>query len=416
VKLRARGVAENLLRTGPRRREVLRALGALVLGGWLLPRGFAAAAEPVKVLWREKIPRDGLITARVTIGGREHLMCVDTGTDAVCFDPWLRGLLRGEGREVKATLFQGEDTLRGFEGPSIKVQGLVLHEPLVVLYDLSEHTQKWGRTLEGIIGMEMLRQGKLLLNFEESVAEVHTGPWRLEAAQGKVIRLDPNSQMPTFAAEISGRFFSCIVDTGYSGCIALPETIFDALVEKGWIEAGKSRWSHSVLDEISGWFLQGELMGKPLAGVTVKRIANDSGPVGLQWLRGFNTEIDLNVRTMRASVLKKAPSPVMIDYTLGADLIFEKGGARVDSLLGGGSAEAAGLAVGDVLVRFGDLEVGKIDYPALASAVRVSAGQAVPVKFLRKSDGVPVEATLKLGPLAEAWNFGGREKGPVKVP
>jgi hypothetical protein len=264
--------------------------------------------------------------------------------------------------------------------------------------------------------MSLLRAGRVMLDFEADVMEVSTGPWRLKAAESQMFELAREVEVPAFQAKLNGHDFRCVVDTGYSGCIALPAAVYDALVAKGWIEMAKSHWSDDKPDASSGWFLQGEFLGKSLVGVSVSRKKGDGGVLGLQWLCGFRTEIDLDARAMRMQVLPKALPPVRIALTIGVGFIFEKGEVRVDALYSGGEAEAMGLAVGDAVMQFAELKADRMDFTALAAVVRAHEGKTIPLRFRRKSDGALAEGNLRVRPLANAWNFAGRQKGAGKAP
>ena len=75
----------------------------------------------------------------------------------------------------------------------------------------------------------------------------------------------------------------------------------------------------------------------------------------------------------------------------------------------GGAAEAAGLKPGDVIEELGSLKASEMNHLIIGEAIAASAEKEVAIRFLRKSDGVHVNAKLKLPPVISEWDFAGRD-------
>jgi hypothetical protein len=89
-----------------------------------------------------------------------------------------------------------------------------------------------------------------------------------------------------------------------------------------------------------------------------------------------------------------APSGRRVRFGTVPDFAFQGPGARIDSVVPGSPAEAAGLLPGDVLVRIGDLEIGNLR--EFSAALRsLEAGQTVEATVLREGAEVTVPVTVE---------------------
>jgi hypothetical protein len=334
-------------------------------------------------------------------------MIIDSGAAFSFLDVSLRKLILEEA---------GNAHLKLYRSLPLQVQSIITPNPQIALVDFRALRRMLGGKLDGLLGVPQLKSGKLLLNYDEGFLEVHTGGWKIDQKEYGEIAFDNSEANPTFVANIEGRPCELLFDTGDDGSISLETSDFAFLVKSGVIELSNV---HGRIQDVSGlnkhqqgWFLKGELMGKSLRGISVMSVADASGAgtMGLEWIYGFNTEIDFASHRFRFQNRLKANSPLAFDLMIGAALSYDDNGAQVEALRpGGGAAEAAGLRPGDVVEHFGSLKKAELGRVPIGEVVTANAGKPIPIQFVRKSDGQKVDAMLNLPPPILAWDFAGRD-------
>lgn len=403
----------------------MKAINVLMRGLWSLifsqaivwlPHAQALAGEGNTVLFRQPIPRvPALWVAPVSVGEKQALVVLDTGAGLTVLDSSLRDALGAKLGERPVTMADGEGTRPSYEGPSLRMGALHSERSPVILSDLGMISEFVGRPLAGVVGMDFMR-GKVFLNFDQSVFEIHSGAWRLPKRGSHESALKDDSDVPKFDRPIAGKQVTFILDTGADGTITLAAPVFDALVADGVIEVSKVR-GRAVTGQgfdrraNSGWFVNKNvnLMGKDLAGVSVKSSPANS-ILGLKWLCAFNVEIDMAARKFRFQLRRAAKPPLNVQLMAGAIFFYNERGARIESLRpdGAGAAEEAGLKAGDVIEQFGAIRAPDINAVSLGEAVADAAAKEVAVRYRRKVDGVLVETKLKVAPMISEWDFAGR--------
>jgi hypothetical protein len=355
------------------------------------------------------------IIAPVAIGTTKYQMFVDTGAGSSALDLSIakESVTRREGVDLidpngGATQAQSVNTLPW------RMQSLVMEEPRVTLVDLSGLGSAVGGRILGVLGVPQIQVGKLLLDYDSKLLAIHGGNWRLEGADVIRGQLDDTSEVPTFRAEIEGKKFDLAIDTGDDGSVALDQTTFAGFVKLGVIEPAPIRGRMDVLSGSPGarygWFLKGELMGRPLRGVTV--LAHEglmgTGAIGLTWLYAFSVEIDFKAKQWRYRKRPNVTPPVSMDLMIGAMFSFDQKGTRITSLRPVvGAAERSGLRVGDVIEECDSLKGAEIDKASLSEVVKSKAGSSVAIKYRRGAEEFSGEIVLPKG--ISAWDFAGKD-------
>ena len=404
----------------------------LAVFGWLIGVGsfaillftqqIACAQKPETVFLRQSIPRVPVdITTKVSVDGKDRLFVVDTGAEASVFDlsrwvsanPDLKDLnvRYSDSQATQRTFFNARCPF--YIAPSLRAQSLIVEHPTVAIIDLHEFSDRLGWKLDGILGMPALSAGIISLNYDKRLLEIHAGPWRLNPSDSHEMDLEKDMGVPIFDVQLGGHPVQFLIDTGDCGCVSLETSVFEALVKEGWIEVADTEetWlgAWGRYSRRRGWFLKGELMGRTLVGVSVCGDPEVS-LLGLEWLYGFNTEIDFTARKFRYQKRSDAPPPMDSVMMIGAGLTYGRRGALVEKLWPKtGAAANAGLKNGDVIEAFDGLKSAQMNSTAIAERVAANAGKTIKVRFLRKSDGAHVRATLRLPPPISPWNFAGRE-------
>lgn len=303
--------------------------------------------------------------------------------------------------------------MKYYQGPSLKIGSVFDEHPEVMVSDLKTFVRLIGKPCVGLLGINVMKRGKILLNYDDRIFKIHVGPWSLNKSDFHEIELNQDSDVPEFHEMVHGHSINFLVDTGSNSCITLEASIFDLLVDAGIIELSKIKGRPASVAGMSsgrqGWFLKGELMGKNLAGVAVNSVPGIS-MVGLEWLYAFNTEIDFADHKLRYHLRGNSKQPCNTQLMTGAILLFGEGGALVERLRpGGGATENAGLKPGDVIQEFGPLKGTEMNETTIAETVADEADKEITIRYLRKADGKQISAKLKLPPIISDWNFSGRD-------
>ncbi|MEI9893102.1 MAG: aspartyl protease family protein [Chthoniobacter sp.] len=371
------------------------------------------------VLFRQKLPvSPGVVLVEGRIGGRECRILVDTGAEFSVVDRALSNLAKAPVAGAEVTDSAGQKlATRVFGFPDFQIQSLRVKEPRGVLIDLDPFSQRFGGKWDAVLGVKGLQAGKLLVDWDAGVMELHSGPWKMKESESTEDELNMDGGLPAFAATIAGHRGEFVIDTGSDGEIDLESSFFAALVRDDCIEVsskkGTSLAAAGSTEVMQGWFLHGELMGKDLQGISVRSVANvkGTGRVGMRWLSGFNSEMDWQTRRWRFQKRPMAMPPLDIDLMIGGEFAFLDGGARVEELrsVSGGPMEEAGLRKGDIVREFGTLHRGQLSLAAIGEVVTAMAGQPVNMQYTRAIDGQNVRTALKLPPPIREGDFPGRD-------
>jgi hypothetical protein len=393
----------------------------------LLFQNITFGEEPGTILLRQKLPDfPVMIRTEVSIGGQKCVMVVDSGTASTTLDTSLKNLLTEESRSARVRDENAGRMAELYRSLPLQAQSIRASEPLVWIADFSGLRKLFGGRLDGLLGVAQLKSGKMLLNRDEGFLEIHSGGWKIDGKGYDEIAFDTRGADPTFLADIERRACEIRLDTGFNRSITLEASDFDFLVKSGVIEPSKTKARDQIISGEKrskvGWFLKGELMGKSLKGIEVSSAPDEFGvgSIGLEWLYGFNIEIDFESHRFRYRIRPEAKSPLVIELMTGARLSYVNNGAQVHSLRpdGGGAAEAAGLKPGDVIERFGSLNETELNCITVAETVTTNAGKTIPIRFARQSDGANVDGTLSLPPPILVWDFAGRDifnKKPISA-
>lgn len=368
------------------------------------------------VLLRVPLPRVATVPMSVVKIEEAHVQgLLDTAAGYGVMDKSFQARVTPQKRRSWIMMPNGiEKSFDLFVGPSFELQGLQVREPSVVVSDLQGLRRMWGENIQVVVGIRELGRGVISLNYDTNEFAVRSGGWVLEAEKSEEVALTRDVDVPMFAAEIEGQNADMIIDSGTDDAIAIPHRVYKALSEGGVIVEGKVNvrgfGASGMTSNRRGWFTKGRLMGRDLAGMSVREIYGERGFVGLEWLCAFNLEIDMSKRLMRYQQRKNAESPASVQMMLGATLLFDESGATVERLRPGrGAAEEAGLEAGDILESLGGLDSTSINDVKVRELVTQNAGKSVPFRARKKSNGQKIDGQMKFPRKIAAWDFAGRE-------
>ncbi|MDQ3566255.1 MAG: hypothetical protein M3436_19985 [Pseudomonadota bacterium] len=351
----------------------------------------------------------------------------DTAAGRIALDP---SILQGKLREIGPfTLHDGRiDPKNGtlYELPEIKVQALTVQKAKGFLYKFEGLSAGFGQQLSGILGLSDLGAVKILLDYQNSAVVIHRSAWRLDSADVTEVGLRNDAsrgsfdtEHASFETEIEGEPCAFTVDSGDNGCVEVPFTLFDRFVEAGVIKVaerpGRTLSALGITRNKRGWFLKGRLMGRELTGVSVTT-SSQLGLLGLGWLCGFQTEIDLTARKLRYRAIEHPRPPISVQRMLGAILLYRDGRQVIESLQPDavGPAERAGMKAGDIIHQFGSLVDNGITGTKVIEVVAANAGGRIPVKLYRPEGAQWLEVTLEIPEMISDWDFAGLPDRPPR--
>jgi hypothetical protein len=299
---------------------------------------------------------DDAITLPVTIGGKQRLFIVDSGSSGNVYHnslrPWLGEPVDTytvqalDGDEISTELFSALPARIGSEPISDT-------EP-VVCVDLANFRAASGLDIEGILGMSWFRTNVVQLDFDRREVAVlplltmPTSDW------GRPVTIQQNSSgIPVVQVRLNGTTTeTCRIDTGYTGTTVLRSDIFSTLSDSGAITL-RAYTAAATLSKLSRVAPQGTLAEFELAGFVHKGLlvtkGGDTSRIGLDYLRRYRVTFDLG----RGRVWLEPGSRFDREEekpAVGAGMIRRDGKTVITSILADSPAERAGIQADDELV------------------------------------------------------------------
>lgn len=237
-----------------------------------------------------------------------------------------------------------------------------------LIYDCRELSAHLGRTIHGVIGFPLFRDTILTLDYPGSRLLV-TPAGSPSLSPGSTIPFDTDSPLPLIPIEVADRTLLALIDTGNDGPLNLnpaglelgyqvpprPGAQINAMVSDRVQEVGRLDGALHVGDYV---------LPQPVIDLT-----DELSSLGGEVLRYFVLTFD----QARGTVTFYRPSPAPIDSPprRSAGLSFAKTPAywRVVGVVPGSPAEAAGVEVGDLVVRIGGAMVATWDLGRFRDAV-----------------------------------------------
>jgi hypothetical protein len=266
----------------------------------------------------------------------------------------------------------------------------------------------FGLPCEGVFPVSILTDSLIRFDFDRKELELWSdhliGEVPFSTYQTQLLT---DHGCPSLEARIGDVDVNLLIDSGATGCVTLSERTAARLLDKKMVEVnstqGKVVSISGVKSHVSGGrFLGGQLMGKNLEGVEFE--IGEIEKIGMGWLVGFNFAIDLKNQRFFADIRKNAKPPIIQELMTGAVFRFTADGLVIDRLKpGGGAAQDAGIAPGDVLTSFGGLSMKGIDGYTFYDLVRRHSNSAVSFTVVKAGTDNEHTATLKLGDLISMW-------------
>lgn len=340
------------------------------------------------------VGKDGrLLIIPCTIAGRPIRMLVDTGAVTTALDESFRTLLgKPTGSEILETSAGDTEVFR-YAAPDIKFGGVCVRcETPVICLQLDSIKAAGGESFSGILGMDILRQFVLRIDFDRGTLSV--GQRLLDEANGLSTRhpLIFNSELGPQAVASCGsleRLFR--VDTG-SATTCLDRESFDKLSTTNELIAGaayKVVTAGGIAQARTG--LLRELQLGPYGHRDVVCDEDRFCSFGLRYLSRYQVTLDFPGATM---YLRKGPGYLKLGPrgTSGLAVVRSDGRTIVADVKRGGPAERGGVQVGDEIVEINGEPITKFDQFEIGQSLTAAAGTRVRLAVLRK--GLRLEASF----------------------
>jgi len=373
-----------------RRRRLLRCgtlwLVAMLLlfGGCTLPSsrrpplpGRTTLGSPLVMLPARLIGNHLLVEVKWDRFGPYHFL-VDTGSSVTLVTPALAR--RYPGRTVppaSVTPVRGADG-RILELPRGSLRRLELGEARfedldVLIYDCAPLSAHLGVRIDGVLGFPLFREVLLTLDYPGSRVILRPARDPLPVP-GTVVPFDDARKTPLISVRLGDRSIAALIDSGSDALFSLnpvglaPQFAFGPT-------------TGATVGTISGDRTQriGRLAGTLAIGgyefrQPVVEVTDTLSAIGGGMLRHFSVTFDQ--QHDRVTFYRESREPILTPPRRSAGVSFNKTPAywRVDGVVPGSSAEAAGVQTGDLVVRINGETVAKWDLRRYEQLV-ASAGE-----------------------------------------
>jgi len=293
-----------------------------------------------------------LARAWVGTNGPYNLL-VDTGASRTLLDP---GILEALARSGESTPAKGPGKRVSFLGLQEKKRShrlgqLRIGPRIWTNIDVLENylgtlSRTGGTRIDGIAGTDLFRDVRLVLDFPKGILSIEPAGTPLPDG-GTTLPLAGDSAVMRVHVDIADRAQSVILDSGYSGSLALAEST--APVEGTPVSANILATAARLTEGRSAR-LHGDLT---LAGLTFHRpiadlLPGDLGLLGVGILRHFTVRIDPVAHVAHLQTRRTEPVTVPGMRSLGFVFSPTPDGLRVEAVLAA-DATASGLRRGDVI-------------------------------------------------------------------
>jgi len=359
----------------------------------------AACAGENEILYQQRLdPYPLPILVPATIDGNSYPLMLDTGATVHMFDPALRRFLGPLRQDKIVQTVGGSVDIAFFDAPGITMGHWDLPDSKVGILDCNAFRTHLGSNVRGMIGVSVLRQCALWLDFDHSSLKILQNVTPPAAMAG--LKLSFNSGgVPCVKWDVRGQIIELMIDTGDNSCIGLRHDTFLQLVSDGTIALdrkanARSETANGQVTQLSGRFTKGRLLGMNLTGVPVGD-RQESNFIGVGFLLNFNVIVDLQGARLLYQQ-RKAMSPIQPGVMLGIGFTFPEGRARVDRLAPAGPAARAGIREGDRIARLGPLQQSDLNIYSIYELCLNHARESLPVEILRPGEVRPIVTRLKL--------------------
>lgn len=284
----------------------------------------------------------------LTVLGKKHSFVLDTGSDCSVFDVSLP--LGPPQKAIRMNTPDGTAETRLFRAPNVMLGTTPLkgHE-LVVGTDLAELRETQGLDIRGIIGMDVLRNHVIRIDFDHGKVYLQRSA---AAAAGEPMPLTFQGLLPNMSIDIAGweQRVDFRIDTGMLFSGAIRKEMANELVQRKravlWYEANATSLSGGTTRSV--WRID-ELQLRSWKRAQVCLREGNANALGLDYLSRYNITLDFPSKLAYFEKSQRFDHATNLNMT-GIRLSQKNGRTWVHSVAAKSRGERAGIRGGDEVV------------------------------------------------------------------
>jgi predicted aspartyl protease len=331
-----------------------------------VPLGFASSL---------RAPTSGVILVAVTVDGRAGTFLIDTGSAQSCIDARFASHLQA-GSEANEQVREPyrDATANSVRIETFRVGSIHLHNLEMLSIDLANFLEA-GRSIDGILGTDILRRFIVRLDFSSNSARFTTKNHFVAGA--RVVGLEPFNDLYRTPVEIEGTPTALLLDTGTNSTNISsaawsrittdwqPKLTLDGVRSTG---SGDSQFVLIPRVSIGGSFSRDiPLRVQPETAEGLFAEASFDGLLGGDVLQQFIVTLDLAHNRM---YLKHNPNSHIDHYlfsTIGIQFAKDAGaGFKIMAVWSPSPAATAGIKIGDLILGVNQLDAQKLSLDDLS--------------------------------------------------
>lgn len=340
----------------------------LIAAFWVLG-AFTLEADDFEALSVEISDYGDPIYVRVPINGTPYWMLPDTGTSRTTIDGRPEFQPLDDGKSVRVNTSSGPMNLVLHDAANLGIgKGTVFEEhtpaEVLVMPTLRNHGAALGRDIAGVLGMDVLSNFCMTLDFDAKTLTFSKSSVSKEQKNASVLKdLEMLNSVPGITLRINGQDVRFALDTGANAEVSIPSNLFGQLEESGAIkvtdsliqigaDGNRTRVAEGILSDLR----LGEF---ELEHLEVE-LSSGRPRLGLRFLARFLVEFNFPESTvqfvMRETSRRNRPRG---GEFFGLDgILFSDGFASIQGVDPEGLLGRAGFQSGDVILAADQSAIG----------------------------------------------------------
>jgi predicted aspartyl protease len=346
-----------------------------------------------------------LIQIPAKVGARECRMVVDTGAPMVVTPALAKELGASVLGVYETNDSAGNKQEREFVLlPTIEIAGVRYSDLAAIVVDLHALAEFRERSIDGLIGGNLLRHGALAIDYGAKTLELAPDLAALGVKDGLEVPFDYTLQaMPMFELAVGAvRVAGVTLDTGSNSFLELPAGIVDRAGATQCLAIHGSASSGAFGAAPAGgrlcWVTGLTLGGAPLPDMVVACAPADEATVGNRFFERTRLAIDWPAKKLRIADPKLLGRAAL--RTHGLSVRHVDGQVRVATVLASSSAERAKLVPDQRVLAVDEIDLSKGELAAFALAAdRLRDETRAAATVVVERGGKPVKLELAREPL-----------------
>jgi hypothetical protein len=354
-----------------------------------------ASANDPNVIERFKVERDGDgLLIPVTVSGNEYLFLLDTGATITMIDSSLLADIPFDNTSAETPAGRMPISKHCVPHASFGQQQIEGSIPYVLGLDFAELRETSGHPIYGVIGMDILRQWVLQIDFDRGALELSKQARDVEGSQAVGIEYGKD-RLPRVRASIGGtEAIDFVIDTASISYETgnLDSRFIGAQSKSAGLRNVGSHLATTAAGIRSSNLLQAKSLRVGQIETLEPIFAESKGnSLGLYWLSRFSVTLDFPNSTMFLREGKSHDKSDLINRT-GLHILKRDGRVLIAQIEPASAAAQSDLRVGDQIVRINEL----VPQSSRLDELRRCLCDGDKATIVVTRDGKEFEATLKL--------------------